>query len=159
MKLEDAPPPGWYPDPERGQRLRWWEGTDWSDARRPAQTTAEVESAERAEEQGAPTAPGFATPEVARLRRDDTDQIISQVRDAARGEVDRASELLSQRLGASIEQGRSIVAGYMDPVLRLMKVAIVTAAILVIAWFVIQFISQAALLSWVGDRIDNLTGG
>ncbi|MDW5598008.1 DUF2510 domain-containing protein [Conexibacter stalactiti] len=28
-------PEGWYPDPE-GPELRWWDGTSWGDARRPA---------------------------------------------------------------------------------------------------------------------------
>ena len=35
MRVADAPPPGWYPDPEGGSRLRWWDGTDWSDRYRP----------------------------------------------------------------------------------------------------------------------------
>ena len=26
-----APPAGWYPDPTGGLRLRWWDGTDWTD--------------------------------------------------------------------------------------------------------------------------------
>ena len=45
MKRSDAPPPGWYPDPEGGARLRYWEGDDWSDRFRhrppitPDQTT------------------------------------------------------------------------------------------------------------------------
>jgi hypothetical protein len=27
-----TPPPGWYPDPQRHARLRYWDGTAWSDA-------------------------------------------------------------------------------------------------------------------------------
>lgn len=29
-------PSGWYPDPEYPGHERWWDGTAWSDARRPA---------------------------------------------------------------------------------------------------------------------------
>jgi hypothetical protein len=43
MKLADAPPPGWYPDPEGTSRLRWWEGTDWTDLYRARPTTTELE--------------------------------------------------------------------------------------------------------------------
>jgi hypothetical protein len=25
------PPPGWFPDPWDGRRIRWWSGVDWSD--------------------------------------------------------------------------------------------------------------------------------
>ena len=28
--------PGWYPDPERPGRSRWWDGHEWSDARAAA---------------------------------------------------------------------------------------------------------------------------
>jgi hypothetical protein len=26
----DAPPPGWYPDPRREARLRYWDGAAWT---------------------------------------------------------------------------------------------------------------------------------
>ena len=26
--------PGWYPDPERPSKMRWWDGNDWSDPSR-----------------------------------------------------------------------------------------------------------------------------
>lgn len=39
MRPKDAPPPGWYPDPLGGSRLRWWEGRDWADRFRPPPVT------------------------------------------------------------------------------------------------------------------------
>ena len=31
-----APPPGWYPDPDRpGEQQRYWDGTAWTDQRAP----------------------------------------------------------------------------------------------------------------------------
>lgn len=28
-----APPPGWYADPDGGDRRRWWDGTRWTEHR------------------------------------------------------------------------------------------------------------------------------
>ena len=33
---EPLPPPGWYPDPQQPQLLRWWSGTLWWSEWRPA---------------------------------------------------------------------------------------------------------------------------
>jgi Protein of unknown function (DUF2510) len=29
------PPAGWFPDPERAQLLRWWDGVNWTDRTAP----------------------------------------------------------------------------------------------------------------------------
>lgn len=159
MKLEDAPRAGWYPDPEPSGLLRWWEGTDWTDEHRAVPTPTELANAVRPTNQQVETKPaGSISATRAGMSQRDTERIVSQVRDVAREEVDRAANLLSQRATTAIRRGRSAMAGYFDPIIRWMKIAIVTAAIAVIAWFVIQFIVQASLLSWLGDRIDNING-
>lgn len=44
-----TPPPGWYADPQLPQQERWWDGTAWTDHRRPSG--------------GPPAPPGPAAPE------------------------------------------------------------------------------------------------
>jgi hypothetical protein len=34
---------------------------------------------------------------------------------------------------------------------------VAVALLVLVAWFVLQFVIQASLLEWIGDRIDNLT--
>lgn len=158
MKLEDAPPAGWYPDPLGGGRLRWWAGTDWTDEYRAPSTATERNTALRAALEAAPSDP--VVPAARELRRSarDTDRIVSQVRDATREEVTRAANLFTRRAQTLITQSRSMVAEHAAVFLRWLKIAIVLGAILVIAWFIFQFIAQVTLFEWLGDRLDNVTG-
>ena len=158
MKLEDAPPAGWYPDPEGGQRLRWWEGTDWTDMRRPRPSAAETAKFEqKRSEMQAPSAPASSRTDGSRMQPPtDTDRVVSQVREAAREEMTRAADELSRRAQRTVDLYQSVAAQYASRIWRWVRFAIVVAAVLVVAWFVLQFIAQATLLEWIGDRIDNI---
>ena len=158
MRLEDAPPAGWYPDPERGNRLRWWEGADWTDERRAPPTAGEIEAVERSEQarETAPTRSTLPRPDQVRDRAGEADRIVSQVRQAAREEVARAATELTRRAHSTFDRYGDVALRFLRRVWRWTRVAIVLAAVLVVAWYVLQFIAQAAFFQWFGDRIDNL---
>lgn len=40
--VEDAPPPGWYPDPDQVATQRFWDGEHWTDQRAPLSQSAGV---------------------------------------------------------------------------------------------------------------------
>ena len=160
MKVADAPPSGWYPDPRGGYRLRWWDGLDWTEEsrtlpNRAALETAALEAAASDESAsvdaaaGASNAPGWA--------RRDTSEIISQVRDATRSEIERAGEVLSQRAEAVVRRVQPLISEYTNKFFRMVRIVGAVAAMVLVAWFVFQFVLQASLFGWIGDRIDNVT--
>lgn len=161
MRIEDAPPPGWYPDPEGSSRLRFWEGTDWSDRFRPrppsssylSQLTQIAEGA--AHQEGAhrwvPDARGIGNPGV------DTQAVVDQVRLAARAEAERAAEMFGQRARAAGRELEPLISEYTSKITRWFRIASVFAIVLLIAWVLWQVFVQVSLFDWIGDRIDNLT--
>jgi hypothetical protein len=155
MKLADAPPAGWYPDPQGGVRLRWWDGSDWTDRYR-ARPSAGLDGAVSAgpasqlsSYPGSQHAPG--------VRGVDTADIIAQVRQAARAEVDRAADLFSARVRGATRDLQPLITAYTSKVLRWIKIAALIAVLLVVAWILFQVIAQVSIFEWIGDRVDNLT--
>lgn len=161
MKVVDAPAAGWYPDPTGGSRLRWWEGTDWSDHYRapPTASQLDIEAHHRqptdTEDQLA-LAPRPRSNDVGLSRRD-ADEIIAEVRQAARTEVARAADVFSQRAQAATRQIQPLITEYTNKFKRWFRIAMVVVPVLIAAWFVFEAFVQASFFEWVGDRIDRLT--
>jgi hypothetical protein len=161
VRRADAPPAGWYPDPAGGARLRWWEGTDWTDDYRAPPSPAEREILARhgnlkAAATRLPEVPS-AVREATRLSRADTEEVIAQVRQAARSEIDRAADLFSARARAATREIQPLVTEYTNKIFRWLRIIAVIVVVLVIAWFVFQAIAQESFFNWLGDRIDNLS--
>jgi hypothetical protein len=160
VKLDDAPQPGWYPDPEGGVRLRWWDGTDWTDRYRSRPSAGEVALAEAAARAAAP--PAVPAGAVARrtmggLDRSDAEALLSEVRQVARSEAERAADLLGQRAAVATRQLTPLVTQYANRALRWLRILVIGAFVLAVAWFAFQVIAQVSFAEWLGDRIDNLT--
>ena len=103
MKLADAPMAGLVSRPARaGTRLRWWDGSDWTDDYRVRPTEYEVAGRRHRVGDGAGAVAGWRSLPRAQSRapaavRRDTEAIISEVRKVARSEVERAADLFAAR--------------------------------------------------------------
>jgi hypothetical protein len=158
MRVEDAPPAGWYPDPDGGSRLRWWEGTDWSDRWRAPPTAGVLEIQKAAAEQAREEfddVGGYVG--MGGLSRRDSEEIISQVRQAARSEAERAAQLFGDQAMRVTNQITPLVTEYTNKFLKWVRIVAVIGVILGIAWVAWQIFAQVSLFDWIGDRIDNLT--
>ncbi len=163
MRRIDAPMAGWYPDPESQGNLRFWDGLDWTDARRSPPSTAELlsyeqrEAFELAHQYVAPSAQVAAQAVSNRMGRPDNQQIVEDVRRAARDEVDRAADLFTQRARQMQRDIVPLVSEYTNRIVKWIRFAAIVAIVLLVAYFVFQVIAQASLFEWIGDRIDSFT--
>ena len=160
MRVEDAPRAGWYPDPEGGSRLRWWEGTDWADRWRAPPTAGVVEMQARAAEAARATSQADdrrGQVNVGSLNRQDSEAIINQVRTAARAEAERAAGMFRQEARSAMSDVAPLITQYTSKVIRWFRILAVIAVVLLIGWLAFQIFAQVSLFDWVGDRIDNVT--
>ena len=100
---------------------------------------------------------GHLAAEAAARSRRETNEIIAEVREIARSEIDRAAEMFSQRAESAARRIQPLVTEYTSKIIRLIRWAGGVAALVLVVWFIFQFIIQASLFEWIGDRIDNLT--
>ena len=163
MRNVDAPPAGWYPDPEHRSRLRWWDGLDWSDIRRAPPSNVELEAgrelADFIAENGvmANARQQASAANASGIGRNDVQQIIAEVRSVARSELDRAADEFSNRATQAVRGFTPLISDYTSTALRWVKRAVVVAVVLLVAYFVFQVVAQASFLEWLGDRIDDLS--
>lgn len=167
MRRVDAPPAGWYPDPESQTSLRWWDGLDWTDAWRAPPSQAELISFENQAAfeaahryippSAADAASTLADVASSRAGRTDSQQVIEEVRRAARGEVDRAADVFARQARAMQQDIAPLISGYTNRLVRWIRFAVVVAIVLLVAYFLFQVFAQASLFEWIGDRIDNIT--
>ena len=158
MRVEDAPRAGWYPDPEGGSRLRYWEGTDWADRWRAPPTAGVVEIQARAAEKARrefDNVGGHVS--MGSLNRQDSEAIISQVRQAARAEAERAAGMFRQEAWSAVNSVSPLITEYTNKFVRWVRLFAVIAVILLIGWVAFQIFAQVSLFEWIGDRIDNVT--
>lgn len=158
MRIEDAPPAGWYPDPEGTSRLRWWEGTDWSDRYRARPIRGSVTDADFVAAEPGARQHRIDDPTQVNVNTNfDTQQMVEQVRIAARQEAERAAEMFGQQARSAARGITPLITEYTSKFIRWFRIAAVVVLILVIAWIAFQTIAQVTFFEWLGDRIDNLT--
>ncbi len=162
MRLDDAPSPGWYPDPEGSARLRFWLGDDWSDryrARPPSvagPTPLGYNQSAAAQQPTPPPAqylPGWS----GQTNLANTAQIVDQVRMAAREEAQRASQLFGAQARSATQNLTPLITEYTNKITRIVKLLTRLAVLVFIAWLVFQMFAQQSLFEWIGNRIDHLT--
>jgi hypothetical protein len=161
MRVEDAPPAGWYPDPEGYSRLRWWEGTDWSDRFRAPPTPSEFDLREQTygyvEEQVGGRLSVDPRQAGSYMSRHDSEALVNQVRMAAREEAERAAAMFGQQARAVGRNITPLITEYTSKIVRWIRVFSVIAIVLLVGWVAFQIFAQVSMFEWIGDRIDNLT--
>ncbi|MCB0968595.1 MAG: DUF2510 domain-containing protein [Ilumatobacter sp.] len=157
MRIEDAPAAGWYPDPEGGSRLRWWEGTDWSDRyrMRPIENFVETVEAQAAQSSGShrwvPDDPRLGNSAI------DTQAVVDQVREAARMEAERAAQMFGAQARSAAQSFQPLISEYTLKATKWFRRIAILAILFAAAWFAFQVFAQKSMFDWIGDRIDTIS--
>jgi hypothetical protein len=155
MRVDQAPPAGWYPDPEGGSRLRWWEGTDWSDRWR-APPVANFDDMQQA--LAAQLRDNYeSVPAGAGIDPRQTQVIVDQVRHATRSEAERAAQMFGNQARQLRREIEPLISQYTNKFMKWIRRFAVIAIVFAVAWVAWQIFAQVSLFDWVGDRIDNIT--
>ncbi len=162
MKVEDAPPPGWYPDPEGYTRLRWWQGSDWSDRFRAPPTPSESDLRGQTYGYTAPTDDAAGTYDqygsrTGGMSRQESEAMVNQVRMAAREEAERAAAMFGAQARAATRNITPLISQYTNKLIKWVRILSVIAIVLIVGWIAFQIFAQVSMFQWIGDRIDNLT--
>jgi hypothetical protein len=159
VRKVDAPPAGWYPDPESRTNLRWWDGLDWTDVRRAPPSSAETLAAyENAQFRAAP--PDFAagaSRAAAAARQLDSDQVVNDVRNASRAEMQRATEAFQRKALEARLDWTPLISEYTSKAKRWVRMLIRLAIVAFLIWLAFQIVQQVSIWNWITDRIDNIT--
>jgi hypothetical protein len=87
----------------------------------------------------------------------DGDQLVNQMRTAARAEVDRAALVFRQETQQAVRKITPLVTEYTTKVTRFLKFVLTIAILLLIGWVAFQLFAQQSLFDWIGDRIDKIS--
>jgi uncharacterized protein DUF2510 len=158
VRRVDAPPAGWYPDPESRTSLRWWDGLDWTDVRRAPPSGAETLAAqENAQFRAAPPdfGPG-ASRAASTVQGLDSAQLIDEARAASRSEMQRATEAFNQRALAARQNLTPLITEYTNKAKRWARLALKLAVLAFVVWLAFQIFQQVSFWNWVTDRIDDI---
>lgn len=173
MNRADAPVAGWYPDPGQRTRLRWWDGSDWSDHRRvgprpadllePGEDPAAKRSWSTAASAPAPgrevditSAASAAGRAASGLSREDTSAIVAEVRRATRGELDRATSRLAEQAGSLRTQLEPMIQDYGRRFFRWARRPAVIAIAVYVLYVVATAQLQTSLFDWLGEQVDKV---